>query len=107
MRKAFVVEVVNIVFHILGLTIHNNSSVRICALPLADASLKKPQLVIRIPIPVINPSPKVETASWEKEPCGITRITDGLLNFFDKLRRQPFIGIEKLRRPSKIRVMPQ
>ena len=94
MGEIFVVEVVNIMFHVFGFTVYDNPPVRICALPLSAASLKKPQLVIGIPISVINPSPKVETASWEKESCGIARITNGILDLLNKLRRQPFICIQ-------------
>src|SRR3990167_1368788 len=94
MGKIFIIEVVNVMFHVFGFTVYDNPSVRVCALPLSATFLEKPQLVIRIPIPVINPSPKVETASWEKESYDITQITNGLLDFLNKLRRQPFIGIE-------------
>src|SRR3989304_991148 len=95
MGKVFIIEVVNIMFHTFGFTIYDYPSVRVCALPLSAIPLEKPQLVIRIPISMINPSAKIETASWEKESYGITRITNGLLNFLDKPWRQPFIGIER------------
>src|SRR3990172_1157537 len=82
MGKIFIIEVVNVMFHVFGFTVYDNPSVRVCALPLSATFLEKSQLVVRIPISVINPSPKVETASWEKESSRI--LPDRWCSFFDR-----------------------
>ena len=93
MRKVFIVEVVYIVFHVTGLAFNRYPSVRIRALPLSAPPFKEAQLVIRVPIAMINPPSQIETAPWEKEAYRIIRITNGIMDFLNKLRRQPFVSI--------------